>query len=58
MDMKKKDIYIYIFTLMLVDREKNEIVIKMDVVIKEGGRQLLWKLIKKGNSYKEKKWSS
>jgi hypothetical protein len=43
---------------MLVDREKNEIVIKMDVVIKEGGRQLLWKLIKKGNSYKEKKWSS
>jgi hypothetical protein len=41
MDMKKKDIYIYIFTLMLVDREKNEIVIKMDVVIKEGGRQLL-----------------
>jgi hypothetical protein len=35
---------------MLVDREKEWNSYKMEVVIKKGGRELLWKLIGKGST--------
>jgi len=35
---------------MLVDREKEWSSYKMEVVIKKGGKKLLWKLIGKGST--------
>ncbi len=34
--------------------KKGDVFIKMEIVIIKGGRQLLWKLIRKGSSYKER----
>jgi hypothetical protein len=42
---------------MLVDKKKDWGSYKMEVVIRKGGKVLLlWKLIGKGNSYKERSY--
>jgi len=49
MDMKMH-MLICFFISLLVDREKEWSSYKMEVVIKKGGRELLWKLIGKGST--------
>jgi hypothetical protein len=50
MDMKDIGVNLF-FISMLVDREKKWDSYKMEVVIRKGGRWLLWNLIGKGSSY-------
>ncbi len=50
----KRHILIYFFISMLVDRENEWHSCKMNVVIRENGRQLLRKLIGEKKSYQEK----
>ncbi len=54
MDLKRY-MLICIFISMRMDREKERDSYKKEVVVREGGRYSLTKLIRKGNNYQEKK---